>query len=101
MTVGTPGGQPQPEVTGSVPEPGDVVRIDLASGRRLVAALDRRTDGQRLWARIDLPSGFLLRPIRWNRVVRVQWDGRAMGPEELREAISRWPPAAAVEVTRP
>lgn len=65
-----------------------IVTVELASGRSFTATVDARTDRSTLWLRHSLESGYLLRPIDWGRVVRVELDGEAISGEQLRRSAS-------------
>jgi catechol 2,3-dioxygenase-like lactoylglutathione lyase family enzyme len=69
----------------------DVITVTLRSGRTFTAAVDPRTDEDRLWLRFGEGSTVLLRPVAWEAVVGAWRDGQPVEPEQLRrEAESLW-----------
>jgi hypothetical protein len=70
-----------------VAPPATPLTVELASGRRFTAEVDVRTDSHQLWLRWNSPSGYLLRPIDWPRVVRAELDGATYTGRELHEAV--------------
>ena len=66
------------------------IAVQLASGRTFTAELDARTDGRQLYLRWQRGSAVMLRPIQWNRVVRVQVAGEDLSGEEFRELVKQW-----------
>ena len=63
------------------------VTVEVASGRSFTAEVDPRTDETRLWLRQSRGTVVILRPIRWERVVRAQLGEEALSGEEFRGAI--------------
>jgi hypothetical protein len=64
------------------------VTVELASTRRFTAELDPRTDASQLWLRFPGRSGYMLRPIDWDRVVRAEYAGLSWSGRELHEAVA-------------
>lgn len=81
------------------------VTVEAASGRRFTAEVDSRTDPGRLWLRWSRGSDFILRPIDWERVVRVQVAGSTFSGEEFHRAVgvvrALVPVSATAEDDRP
>lgn len=69
-------------------KPTSGVVVDVVSGRRFVGEVDPDTNESTLWLRRDLASGYLLRPIDWQRVTSVELGGDAYSGEEFRKALS-------------
>jgi hypothetical protein len=69
-----------------VPADGQV-RVLLASGRYFTAAIDHRTDATTLWLRWGQETGVILRPIDWERVVRVNIGGETFSGNVVRQAV--------------
>ena len=63
------------------------VTVDVASGRSFAGEVDSRTDEAHLWLRRRLGSGFVRRPIDWDRVVRVQLAGESFSAHEFRQSV--------------
>ena len=63
------------------------ITVYLASGRSLTAQIDSRTDASELWLRWQRGPTVLRRPVRWERVTRVQMAGEQISGEELRHAV--------------
>jgi hypothetical protein len=61
--------------------------VTLASGRTFTGALDQRTDNELLWIRFERSAARVLRPIYWDRVVRVLIGDEEVSAEELRAAV--------------
>jgi hypothetical protein len=70
----------------SLPAEGQV-GVWVASGRHFIAEVDRRTDAATLWLRWAEGSGVILRPIQWQRVVRVEIAGQAFSGDVVRRAV--------------
>jgi hypothetical protein len=61
-----------------------LVTVHLNSGRRLVAAIDQRTDQQTLWLRFDGTTAVLYRPVDWQEVQSIEHAGQLhRGPSLL------------------
>jgi hypothetical protein len=75
---------------GMTPEAGtgDRLTVEVASGRRFAAELDVRTDADQLWLRWNGRSGYLLRPIDWDRVQWVELNGEVYTGREVQEAVA-------------
>lgn len=97
---------------GTRTEPGAVadayrgpVTVEAASGRRFTAEVDARTDRGRLWLRWGRGSDFILRPMDWERVVRVQVAGETFSGGEFHRAVGAVrdlvPASATAEGDRP
>jgi len=84
----------QPPLPGTTPaiaqQPGEEISVELSSGRTFRARLDARTDARQLWLRWQQESAVVLRPIRWDRVVRARVAEQELSGESLREVVSRW-----------
>lgn len=64
-----------------------IVTVELLSGRRFRAALDWRTTTDRLWLRWRRSSAEVLRPISWERVVRVYVGQDAYSGESFQQMV--------------
>jgi len=67
--------------------PSDMVSVYLASGRTFEAALDAKTDAARLWLRFGRGGAEVLRPIRWDRVVRAKVAGKTLSGADLHRLV--------------
>jgi len=67
---------------------GRSVTVELASGRRFTGQVDSHTNRSQLWLRYGVESGFLLRPVDWSRVVRIQLAGEVFTGQEFQHAVS-------------
>jgi len=63
-----------------------MVTVDVASGRSFAGEVDSRTNEAQLWLCRRLGSGFLRRPIDWDRIVRVQLAGESFSSDEFQQA---------------
>ena len=63
------------------------VDVVLTSGRTFTAAVDVKTDADRLWLRFASGSTVILRPIKWEAVEQVRHDGRDFTAESFREIV--------------
>ena len=75
-------------------EPEQIV-VRLTSGRTFTAAVDDRSDGDRLWLRFDRGGISVLRGVAWQNVERAWRGERALSASELQQAIdelrsARW-----------
>ncbi len=80
------------------------VTVRLASGRTFTAQVDARSDAMHLWLRWQRGSAVVRRPVRWDRVVQVQVDGRDLSGEEFRRSVEADrpdQPVPAAETTGP
>ena len=71
-----------------LPGGGEMVIVELASGRSFQAELDPRTDASRLWLRAREGTAELLRPVHWDRVVRATVAGEQLSGEQLRAVVA-------------
>jgi len=67
-------------------EPEQIV-VRLTSGRIFTAAVDDRSDGDRLWLRFDRGGISVLRGVSWQNVEHAWRDERALSASELQQAI--------------
>jgi hypothetical protein len=70
------------------------ISVEVASGRTFSGQLDARTDPAQLWLRSRRGSAVLLRPIQWERVVRVRVADRDLSGEQLRQIVKTVKPEA-------
>jgi len=63
------------------------ITVDLASGRTFTAEVDPRTDASELWLRLRRGGTSILRPVRWDRVVRARVGGDEVSGEQLRGIV--------------
>lgn len=61
--------------------------VEVASGRSFTGDVDLRTDATRLWLRESHGTAVIIRPIRWDRVVRAQVGEETFSGAEFRKAI--------------
>ena len=66
------------------------IAVRLASGRTFTAELDTRTDASLLYLRWRQGSASILRPIQWDRVVRVHVAGGQLSGGEFHELVKQW-----------
>jgi hypothetical protein len=85
LAVAAAGGT-RPALAAEIPAEAQV-RVLLASGRQFTAELDRRTDAATLWLRWGQGTDVILRPIDWDRVVRVEIAGETFSGDVLRRAV--------------
>lgn len=71
---------------GADAEPEQIV-VRLASGRTFAAAIDDRTDSERLWLRFQRGGASILRPVDWQSIESVWRERRALSVIELRQAV--------------
>jgi hypothetical protein len=64
-----------------------LVRVQLDSGRTMTAAVDARTTDERLWLRFDRETAVLYRPIDWNRVTRIVFDGDSYNVDQFQQVL--------------
>ena len=76
---------------GPVPDLAQPVTVYLASGRKLSARVDPRSDTAQLILRSGNDSVSITRPVDWDRVIRVETAVRTLSGEELRQLIA-WGP---------
>ncbi len=67
--------------------PGRRVRIHLVSGRILTGDLDSRSSESRLWLRTGGTTAAVLRPIQWDRVIRVERGNETLTPAQFQEKM--------------
>lgn len=65
----------------------NTIAVDLASGRTFTAEVDPRTDSSELWLRSRRGGMTILRPVRWDRVVRARVGSDLLSGEQLRDII--------------
>jgi hypothetical protein len=65
------------------------VIIHLASGRSVAGTVAARTDDSTLWLLWRHGTIRVLRPIRWERVVRAELDGHVLSVAQFRQAVVR------------
>ncbi len=81
VLVGTLAGQ----ADAAKPDDGPAeLTVSLQSGRTFTAAVDVRTNAEQLWLRFEDGATTFWRPIRWERVVAADYEGRSIAGEELR-----------------
>lgn len=61
----------------------NVLSVDLQSGRTFSGQVDIRTNPDRLWLRYGSSSTHIIRPIKWDRIVRARLDGNELELGEL------------------
>ncbi len=54
---------------------GQLVHVQLSSGRHFTAAVDVQSDEQTLWLRFESGATRVWRPVRWSSVVSVRAEG--------------------------
>ncbi len=64
------------------------ITVDLASGRTFTAEVDPRTDESELWLRSRRGGATILRPVRWDRVVRARVGREVVSGEQLRGIVA-------------
>ncbi|GEM_PF-4711185 len=86
----------EPTGSGGLP----LVQVELKSGRHFTAGLDPRSSAQRLWLRFGTPSLRITRPVDWDQVRRLFWQGVGYTPEqfvvklaEIRQGLPEEPPS--------
>ncbi|HUS39209.1 MAG TPA: hypothetical protein VMX74_07150 [Pirellulales bacterium] len=72
-----------PTQAASVADDQPQATIYLASGRSFAAAIDERTDQQTLWLRFDGTTAVLYRPIEWDHVTAIEYDGQRHQNEQM------------------
>lgn len=65
------------------------IAVELASGRSFTATLELGDDAEHLWLRWQKGQAVLLRPVRWERVVRAEVAGETLDRDELRQLVER------------
>jgi len=81
---------PQQDAAGSQqPDPQSEIIVEVASGRRFTGEVDAHTDLNQLWLRRQHGSAVVLRPLRWDRVVRVHVAGEELSGEEFLGIVKR------------
>ncbi len=60
-----------------------LVTVELKSGRHFTAGLDPRSSAGRLWIRFGTPTLRITRPVDWDHVSRIIWQGASYTPEEF------------------
>ena len=85
LAVAAAGGT-RPASAAEIPAEGQV-HVLLASGRHFTAELDQRTDAARLWLRWGQGTSVILRPIDWDRVVRVEMAGETFSGDVVHQAV--------------
>ena len=71
------------------PAASSTITVELVSGRTFTAEIDGRTDAAQLWLRWQQTGGELLRPIRWDCVVRARVGGEDMSGEQFHALVRR------------
>ncbi len=66
-----------------------VVVARLTDGSRLEAEIDSRTDQAQLWLRVESATTLLLRPISWQRVTSVSFEGQAQSRQQILNLAAR------------
>lgn len=69
--------------------PDETITVELLSGRTVTAQLDGRTDSSRLWLRNGGATQYILRPIAWDRVVRVRTGTKTLSRDEFLATVAR------------
>lgn len=69
--------------------PDRTITVELLSGRAVTAQLDARTDSSRLWLRHGGATQYILRPIAWDRVVRVRTGTETLSRDEFLATVTR------------
>jgi hypothetical protein len=67
--------------------PSRTIVVHLVGGRMFTAELDARTNEADLWLQWRRGTISLGRPIRWDRVVRVELSGQTFSGEAVRQAV--------------
>jgi len=78
-----------PENTPGAVDAAGPIAVEVASGRTFTGQCDPRTDETQLWLRRQQGSAAVLRPIRWDRVVRAHVAGAELSGEEFLGLIKR------------
>jgi hypothetical protein len=65
----------------------NTIAVDLLSGRTFNGEVDPQTDASELWLRSQRGGTTILRPIRWERVVRASSGRDTVSGEQLREIV--------------
>jgi len=65
------------------------ITVELASGRSFTAALELGDDAEHLWLRWQKGRAVLLRPVRWERVVRAEVAGETLDRDDLRRLVDQ------------
>jgi hypothetical protein len=76
-------------------EAGNRIVVEVAGGRKFIGQVDPHTDQTRLWLRRQQGSAVVLRPLAWQRVVRVQIAGAELSGEELLAIVKELRPTAS------
>ncbi len=63
----------------------ETMTVRLQSGRTFTAAVDARTDDNRLWLRFGAGSTVVLRPVAWSAIVDAWREGEPVDRRRLRE----------------
>jgi hypothetical protein len=65
------------------------ITVRLHSGRSFTAAVDERSDPDRLWLRFDRPGSMLLRPIAWTEVAGAIRGDQVLDADELLRSLDQ------------
>ena len=63
------------------------VSVELTSGRVVSGQVDSRTDQDKLWLRNDLGTGYMVRPIDWDRVQSVTLAGDRFSSQQFQSVV--------------
>ncbi|MEX0939686.1 MAG: hypothetical protein WDZ59_17615 [Pirellulales bacterium] len=63
------------------------VTVELDNGRTFLGEVDAQSDDRRLWLRVTRPGVTLLRPIDWDRIIRVRQADDVLTAEQLRDLL--------------
>jgi hypothetical protein len=69
---------------------GELVTVDLRSGRSTTAEIDARTDDRLLWLRTSAESMIFRRSVPWSEVLGATHGEQQLTPAELRQAAEAW-----------
>jgi hypothetical protein len=61
-----------------------IVTVQLRDGRRFTAAVDARTNDDRLWLRFDRSATMILRPVEWTAIESVEHGDKNMSVAEFK-----------------
>ncbi|MEX2561202.1 MAG: hypothetical protein WD403_14870, partial [Pirellulales bacterium] len=70
-------------------EAAERITVRLHSGRSFTAAVDERSNPDRLWLRFDRPGSMLLRPIAWTEVAGAIRGDQVLDADELLRSLDQ------------
>lgn len=76
------------------------IRVWVESGRDFSGHVDQRTDDDSLWLRLSSTGIEVIRPIKWERITKAEYEGNRLIATELKQLAAELKSPSPIETSR-